>query len=65
MTWQTYRRVGTVKARPLAPGDDLAQVSVDVGYTPKLGDMIATDDKTQWLIQRAYFEKHYEPLDPA
>jgi hypothetical protein len=55
-----YRKRGLTNMRPYEPGEDLSQVSVDVGYTPKSGDMIATDGKTSWLINQTYFDTNYE-----
>ena len=58
--WKTYRKRGLTKMRPYEPNEDLSNVSVDVGYTPKVGDMIASDDKTSWLINSDYFKSNYE-----
>jgi len=57
--WKLYRKTQTTKMRPYSPGEDLTGVSVDPGYEPKQGDMVASDGKTTWLVNQSYFAANY------
>jgi hypothetical protein len=63
MTWKPYRKTATTMMRPYVPSEDTSNISVDVGYTPKLGDMVASDGKTSWLINQSYFDTNYEEVE--
>jgi hypothetical protein len=65
--WKKYKRKGLSEMRPYLPGEDVSQVSISVldrsNGSPKEGDMIARnpdDSADQWLVAKAYFEKHLE-----
>ena len=57
--WKIYRKTQTTRMRPYVPGEDLTHVSVDPGYTPQQGDMIASDGKTTWLMAESFFNENY------
>ena len=61
--WRAYRKTQTTQMRPYNPGEDLTSVSIDPGYTPKQGDMLASDGKTSWLINQNYFMENYELVE--
>ena len=63
---QNYRKKGTTPMRPYTPGEDLTGVSVEPGYSPKAGDMVAhdrSDVNSRWLVSREYFEQNYELVE--
>ena len=64
MNWQYFRRKGSACMRPYVPGEDLTGVSVSKEDTPELGGMVAKNpdnERDQWYVAKAYFEKHFEP----
>lgn len=61
--WNTYYKTQPTEMRSYIPGEDLTGVSVEPGYTPKEGDMIARDPKKPtsfWLVSEEFFEANYE-----
>ena len=63
MTWKVYRRRGFTEIRPYEMGEDLTNVSVQPGYEPQQGDMIARrydDPKDMWVIEASYFKDNYD-----
>jgi len=67
--FKTYRRKGTTELRPYVSGEDVSRVSISEpdrsAGSPKEGDWIARNPDNhddQWLVARAYFDKHMEPV---
>ena len=63
--WKLYqKKVSPIELRPYVLGESLAGISVNQEDEPSNGDMIARNpdnERDQWLVNKAYFEKHYEP----
>jgi len=65
--FETYRRTGTIEARPYEPGEDLSGISVSEADDPKVGGMICRNSERpedQWYVNREYFKEHYAPALP-
>jgi len=52
--------------RPYLEGEDLSKVSVEPGYTPKKGDLIARNPANpadQWLVSVVFAAENYVPVE--
>ena len=61
--WKSYRKITTQEMRHYIPGEDLVGISVNAEDVPEEGGMIArnsNNNKDQWYVAKAFFEKNYE-----
>ena len=61
--WKLYRKTAITRIRSYEPGEDLNEVSIDKGYDPHPGDMIATDGRTTWLMNEDFFNANYVEVE--
>jgi len=64
--FKQYKHTQIAEARPYKDGDEFAHyLSVPLGMTPKVGDMIVRNPKKhgqQWLVTKKFFEANFVPL---
>jgi chlorite dismutase len=65
LEWKSYMRVGITEMRPYIVGENLSNISIFPGITPKEGGMIARnpmDHKDQWYVTEEYFRENMEEI---
>jgi hypothetical protein len=67
--FKQFRRVQIAELRQYVSGEDMSAISITSvdreNGSPKEGDMIArnpTNHRDQWLVNKEYFDKNFEPL---